>query len=80
MLGITTAAGRWLSFSRADRVVLLLCGSQKSLASGLPMATVLLPSAHLGRLILPLMIYQQIQLVVSSIVSQRLGARRPPDE
>lgn len=80
MLGITTAAGRWLSFPRADRVVLLLCGSQKSLASGLPMATVLLPSAHLGLLILPLMIYQQIQLVVSSIVSQRLGARRPPDE
>lgn len=75
MLLTTALAGRWLAFPRADRIVLLMCGSKKSLASGLPMATVLLPTAHLGLLILPLMIYHQLQLVVCSVLAQRLGRR-----
>jgi len=62
-----------------DEIVLLFCGSKKSLASGLPMATVLFPGPQLGLLILPLMLFHQLQLVVCAILAQRYGARAGPD-
>src|SRR6195952_160549 len=42
VLAITTFGSRLLGFSRADEITVVFCGSKKSLASGLPMATVLL--------------------------------------
>jgi sodium/bile acid cotransporter 7 len=38
VLVITWTIGRVLGFAREDRIVLLFCGSKKSLASGVPMA------------------------------------------
>ncbi len=64
VLGATALAGRWLGFTLADRIVLVFCGSKKSLVSGVPMAGVLFPVAQVGLIILPLMIFHQIQLVV----------------
>jgi solute carrier family 10 (sodium/bile acid cotransporter), member 7 len=58
-------------------LVLLFCGSKKSLASGLPMALVFLP-ATLGVIMLPLMISHQIQLVVCSVIASRLSRERAP--
>jgi sodium/bile acid cotransporter 7 len=75
MLGATHLLGRWLGFQRADRVALLMCGSKKSLASGLPMATLLLSTASVGLLVLPLMVYHQLQLVVCSVLAQHWGRR-----
>ena len=40
VLFITTFSSRLLGFSRDDEVTIVFCGSKKSLASGLPMATV----------------------------------------
>lgn len=72
-LGWCVAWGRLVGFDRGDRVALLFCGSNKSLASGLPMATVLFPSDVVAFVVLPLMIYHQLQLVVGSVLSSRLG-------
>src|SRR3546814_15644395 len=57
---------RLLSFSIEDEIVLQFCGSKKSLASGLPIASVLFPGPQLGLILLPLMLFHQIQLIVRS--------------
>jgi sodium/bile acid cotransporter 7 len=49
VIAILTFARRQLGFSRADEITIVFCGSQKSLASGLPMTTVLF-AGHLGSL------------------------------
>lgn len=71
VMGITAVAGRWLGFSRADRIVLLFCGSKKSLVSGVPMASVLFPVAQVGLIILPLMLFHQIQLIICTWLAAR---------
>lgn len=74
----TTAIARRLGFSRADEIAIVFCGSKKSLASGVPMAGVLFPAAQVGGIILPLMIFHQLQLLACAAIAQRY-ARRPPD-
>lgn len=76
VLAVTTVLGRVCRLDRGDAVVLLFCGSKKSLASGLPMALVFFPAATVGLIMLPLMIFHQIQLVVCALIASRL-ARQP---
>jgi sodium/bile acid cotransporter 7 len=76
VLVVTWLIGGWAGFERGDKIVLLFCGSKKSLASGLPMALVLFPSATVGLSMLPLMIFHQIQLVVCSVIASRLGRQQ----
>lgn len=71
----TTALSRLFRFDHADEIAIVFCGSKKSLASGVPMASVLLPAASVGVAILPLMIFHQIQLVVCSVIARRFAAR-----
>ena len=73
VLAVTTVTGRLARLDRGDAIVLLFCGSKKSLASGLPMALVLFPAASVGLAMLPLMIFHQIQLVVCAVIASRLG-------
>ena len=73
VLGITWSVGKALGFARADRIVVLFCGSKKSLASGLPMASVLFAGQPIGLVVLPLMIFHQIQLIVCAMLSQRMA-------
>ncbi len=75
VLVFTSVAGRLSRLDRGDKIVLLFCGSKKSLASGLPMALVLFPSATVGLSMLPLMLHQ-IQLVVCSVIASRLGRQQ----
>ncbi|MGI4855760.1 MAG: bile acid:sodium symporter family protein [Janthinobacterium lividum] len=76
-LGVTTLVGRRLGFSQADRITIMFCGSKKSLAAGIPMAKVLFAGAvgGAGTVVLPLMLFHQIQLMVCSVLAQRFGAR-----
>lgn len=67
--------GRMLGFSHEDRVVILFCGSKKSLATGVPLAGVLFPAAQVGAIILPLMFFHQIQLMVCAVLARRLAAQ-----
>lgn len=75
VLGATAAIGRLTRLDRGDAVVLLFCGSKKSLASGLPIALVFFPAATVGLIMLPLMIYHQVQLVVCAVIASRLGRK-----
>jgi sodium/bile acid cotransporter 7 len=63
-------------FNRADRITILFCGSKKSLASGVPIANVLFTGSVVGPMILPLMLFHQIQLMVCAALAQRWAARR----
>jgi sodium/bile acid cotransporter 7 len=71
VLLITTYGSRLLGFSHADEVTIVFCGSKKSLASGLPMATVLLAGQSVGLIVLPLMLFHQIQLMVCAWLAKR---------
>jgi len=68
-----------LKFSREDRIAAMFCGSKKTLASGVPMAKLIL-GAHPGPglILLPLMIYHPLQLVVCGVLAQRWGKQAPP--
>ena len=71
VLALTSLAGTVFGFVRADAAVLTFCGSKKSLASGVPMASALFPSAEVGMIILPLMLFHQLQLIVCSVIAGR---------
>lgn len=75
LLAITSLAGRKLGFSREDQITILFCGSKKSLASGVPMAKVLFAGHAIGAIVLPLMLFHQIQLMVCAMLAQRF--RKP---
>jgi solute carrier family 10 (sodium/bile acid cotransporter), member 7 len=79
VLAITAGMGRLARFNRGDSVVLLFCGSKKSLASGLPMALVLFGSASVGLIMLPLLIFHMTQLIVCAMIASWL-ARKPVAE
>jgi sodium/bile acid cotransporter 7 len=49
----------------------VFCGSKKSLASGVPMAKVLFAGGALGAVVLPLMLFHQLQLMVCAVLAQR---------
>ncbi len=74
-LVITTWAARALGFSKADEIAIVFCGSKKSLASGVPMAGVLFPAAAVGPIIVPLMLFHQIQLMVCAVMARRYAAQ-----
>ena len=76
----TMWGARLLGFSKADEVAIVFCGSKKSLATGVPMAGILFPGATAGVLVLPLMIFHQIQLMACSVLAQRYAARPADDE
>ncbi|WP_319428763.1 bile acid:sodium symporter family protein [Mycobacterium sp. RTGN5] len=73
VLACTWITGKLARLDRGDAIVLLFCGSKKSLASGLPMALVLFPPATVGLIMLPLMLFHQIQLFVCAVIASRLG-------
>jgi solute carrier family 10 (sodium/bile acid cotransporter), member 7 len=74
----TTWLARRLGFNKADEITIVFCGSKKSLASGIPMAKVLFASHAVGAIVLPLMVFHQIQLMVCAVLAQRY-ANRPED-
>lgn len=68
---VTAQLGKRLGFPREDRITILFCGSKKSLASGIPMANVLFAGSAVGAIVLPLMLFHQIQLMVCAVLAQR---------
>ena len=70
---IVRAAAARLGFSREDRITILFCGTQKSMATGLPMATAMFAGHAASVIVLPLMIYHQLQLFVGAALARHLG-------
>lgn len=79
LLGFAFVASWWLGgmlgFAREDRITLLYSGAHKTLATGAPMARILFPGSEAGLIIIPLMLYHQLQLIISAWIAARL--RRP---
>ncbi|VVO55566.1 hypothetical protein PS858_00508 [Pseudomonas fluorescens] len=71
----STVLGKAFGFNQEDRITILFCGSKKSLATGVPMAQVLFAGSTIGVLILPLMLFHQIQLMVCAVLAQRYANR-----
>ena len=62
---------KWLGFNHADQVTIFFCSSKKTLASGVPMAQILFIGQPLGMIVLPIMIFHQIQLMVCGVIANR---------
>lgn len=75
VLLITTYGARLLGFNKEDEITIVFCASKKSLASGIPMASVLFPVSAMGVIVLPLMIFHQIQLMVCAVLASRYSKR-----
>ncbi|MFD1190376.1 bile acid:sodium symporter family protein [Phenylobacterium conjunctum] len=71
----TLMAARALGFNTEDEITIVFCGSKKSLASGVPMAGVLFPGASLGLVLLPIMIFHQLQLMACAVIAQHYAKR-----
>ncbi|WP_298397924.1 bile acid:sodium symporter family protein [Sphingobium sp.] len=78
IMGANFGVSRLFRLPREDAIVLLFCGSKKSLVSGVPMAGALFPAAQVGPLILPLMIFHQLQLFLCAALAMRF--RRQQEE
>jgi len=75
VLTFTTWLSRRLGFSREDEITIVFCGSKKSLVSGVPMAKVLFDSQAAGAIVLPLMVFHQLQLMVCAVLAQRYARK-----
>lgn len=77
MMLLISYGSRRLGFSLEDRITILFAGANKSLAAGVPMAQVLFAGGALGMILLPVMIFHQVQLMTSATIAARYGRRKP---
>lgn len=75
ILALVSFIAHRLGFNLEDRITILFAGSKKSLATGVPMAQVMFSGATLGTLLLPVMLFHQIQLMVCAVLARRFGRR-----
>jgi len=75
VIAATTWAARRLRFSKPDEIAIVFCGSKKSMASGIPMATILFAGSSVSLIVLPLMIFHQVQLFVCAVLARRYAAQ-----
>ncbi|PLR29880.1 hypothetical protein CYR32_19815 [Chimaeribacter coloradensis] len=80
ILLFNTWMARRLGFSREDEITIVFCGSKKSLANGVPMANILFPAASVGIMVLPLMIFHQVQLMTCAVLARRYQRKHAPAE
>jgi len=76
-LGLAIALSRMIKLAPPERIVMIISGAQKSLATGVPLAKVIF-GAHpgLGLILLPIMIYHPLQLFVCGWLAAR-HAKQP---
>ena len=67
---------KWLGFNMPDQRAIFFCASKKTLASGVPMAQILFIGQPLGMIVLPIMIFHQIQLMVCGILANYWSKER----
>jgi len=75
VMTILIFASRQLGFSSADEIAIVFCGSKKSLVNGVPIASLLF-AGHVGLVVIPLMLFHQMQLMVCASLARRYAARR----
>lgn len=75
VLVFTNVISRLLRFPVEDEIAIVFCGSKKSMASGLPMANIIFPASTVGLIVLPLMLFHQMQLMVCAALARRYSLR-----
>lgn len=75
VLWVTWWGAGLLGFSRADQIAIQFCGSKKSLATGVPMASVIFASSGVGLIVLPLMIFHQVQLMACGALASHYSRK-----
>jgi sodium/bile acid cotransporter 7 len=75
VLFLTARMGVLAGFTKADQITLIFCGSKKSLMSGVPIANILFPAAMVGPVVLPVMLFHQIQLMACAVLARRFASR-----
>ncbi|TWF51917.1 bile acid:sodium symporter family protein [Neorhizobium alkalisoli] len=77
VLIITMYGSRALGFSKEDEITITFCGSKKSLASGVPIANAIFAgqSVSIGAIVLPIMLFHQIQLMTCAVIAQKYAER-----
>jgi len=70
-LAFTYLIAKWLGFDREDRIAIQFCGTKKSLVQGAPMAKVLFPAAQAGVVLLPMIVFHQMQLMACAWLARR---------
>ena len=78
-LFLTTFVARRVGFNKEDEITAVFCGSKKSLVSGVPMAKVLFASSTVGMMVLPLMLFHQMQLMVCAVLAAKYAKRAEND-
>ena len=78
VMGLLVWSSRRLGFSKEDEISIVFCGSKKSLVSGVPMANVLFAANVAGAIVLPLMLFHQMQLMLCAYVARRYAQREQP--
>ena len=72
----TIFTSKRLSLPLEDESATVFCGSTKSLANGAPIAHILFAgNPNLGLIMLPLMLYHQLQLMACAVMAQRYARR-----
>ena len=78
VLCFTMFGSRRLGFGKEDEIAITFSGSTKSLIAGVPMANVLFAAHIAGAIVLPLMVFHQMQLMVCALISQHYARRSAP--
>lgn len=77
VLSLTRMAAPRLGFACDDEIVAVFCGSKKSVSSGIAMARLLFGARpELGLILLPAMLYHQLQLFACAALARRYAAQR----
>lgn len=75
MMCVSYYGSALFGFSDADRRTILFCASKKSLTTGVPIAAVQFSGPVLGLIVLPLILFHQIQIMVCGVVASRLSRK-----
>ncbi|MDE1157736.1 MAG: bile acid:sodium symporter [Neorhizobium sp.] len=77
VLCFTMFGSRALGFNKEDEITITFCGSKKSLASGVPIANAIFAgqSVSIGAIVLPIMLFHQIQLMTCAVIAQKYADR-----
>jgi sodium/bile acid cotransporter 7 len=70
-----------MRFNAADTIMVLFCGSKKSLVHGITMSKIIFAGmASAGILLLPIMIYHVLQLIATGIIAQHFATKQEKND
>lgn len=71
VLSTNVFVARRIGFARRDEISIAFCGTQKSLIMGIPMANALFAGSTLGFVVLPMIVYHQMQFMTCANIARR---------